>query len=39
MDFGANFLEIIESGLGLPMGGELEYADEETLGSALEGRK
>jgi len=24
---------------GLPMGGELEYADDETLGSALEGRK
>ena len=26
-------------GRGLPAGGELEYADEETLGSALEGRK
>jgi len=26
-------------GRGLPIGGELEYADEETLGSALEGRK
>jgi recombination protein RecR len=24
---------------GLPIGAELEYADEETLGSALEGRK
>lgn len=24
---------------GLPVGGELEYADEETLGSALENRK
>jgi len=24
---------------GLPIGGELEYADDETLGSALEGRK
>ena len=24
---------------GLPVGGELEYADEETLGSAFEGRK
>jgi recombination protein RecR len=24
---------------GLPSGGELEYADEETLGNALEGRK
>lgn len=26
-------------GRGLPIGGELEYADEETLSSALEGRK
>lgn len=26
-------------GRGLPVGGELEYADEETLGSAFEGRK
>lgn len=26
-------------GRGLPIGGELEYADEETLKSALEGRK
>ena len=26
-------------GLGLPKGGELEYADEETLSSAFEGRK
>lgn len=26
-------------GKGLPVGGELEYADEETLSSALEGRK
>jgi len=26
-------------GRGLPFGGELEYADEETLSSALEGRK
>jgi len=26
-------------GRGLPVGAELEYADEETLGSALEGRK
>tara|TARA_B100000686_G_scaffold340497_1_gene416288 strand:- start:959 stop:1303 length:345 start_codon:yes stop_codon:yes gene_type:complete len=24
---------------GLPMGGDLEYADEATLGSALEGRQ
>jgi len=26
-------------GRGLPLGGELEYADDETLGSALDGRK
>lgn len=26
-------------GRGLPLGGELEYADEDTLASALEGRK
>lgn len=26
-------------GRGLPVGGELEYADEETLGAAFEGRK
>ncbi|MFH1780969.1 MAG: recombination mediator RecR [Candidatus Nealsonbacteria bacterium] len=26
-------------GRGLPLGGELEYADEETLSSALDGRK
>jgi recombination protein RecR len=26
-------------GRGLPLGAELEYADEETLGSALDGRK
>ncbi len=26
-------------GRGLPMGGELEYADDDTLGSAFEGRK
>ena len=26
-------------GRGLPLGAELEYADEETLSSALEGRK
>ena len=26
-------------GRGLPIGGEIEYADEETLKSALEGRK
>lgn len=26
-------------GLGLPLGGEIEYADEETITSALEGRR
>jgi recombination protein RecR len=31
--------KITKLGLGLPMGGELEYADEETLSSALQGRK
>jgi len=31
--------KISRLGRGLPVGGELEYADEETLGSALEGRK
>ncbi|MFH1575796.1 MAG: recombination mediator RecR [Candidatus Nealsonbacteria bacterium] len=31
--------KITRLGRGLPMGGELEYADEETLGSALDGRK
>lgn len=31
--------KITRLGRGLPMGAELEYADEETLGSALEGRK
>lgn len=31
--------KITRLGRGLPMGGELEYADEETLISALEGRK
>ncbi len=31
--------KITKLGLGLPLGGELEYADEETLSSALEGRK
>lgn len=30
---------ITRLGRGLPVGGELEYADEETLSSALEGRK
>ena len=32
-------IKITKLGRGLPTGGELEYADEETLGSALEGRK
>lgn len=31
--------KITRLGQGLPMGGELEYADKETLSSALEGRK
>lgn len=31
--------KITQLGRGLPLGGELEYADEETLSSALEGRK
>jgi recombination protein RecR len=31
--------KISRLGRGLPTGGELEYADEETLSSALEGRK
>jgi len=31
--------QITHLGRGLPVGGELEYADEETLSSALEGRK
>ena len=32
-------IKITRLGRGLPVGGELEYADEETLTSALEGRK
>lgn len=31
--------KITSLGRGLPIGGELEYADQETLSSALEGRK
>ncbi|MBU4299299.1 recombination mediator RecR [Patescibacteria group bacterium] len=31
--------KITRLGRGLPVGGELEYADEETLSSAIEGRK
>ncbi len=32
-------IKISRLGRGLPIGGEIEYADEETLKSALEGRK
>ncbi len=32
-------IKITRLGRGLPMGGELEYADEETLKNAFEGRK
>lgn len=32
-------LKITHLGQGLPVGGELEYADDETLESAFEGRK
>lgn len=32
-------IKITRLGRGLPIGGELEYADEETLSSALENRK
>ncbi len=35
-DFGK---KITKLGRGLPTGGELEYADEETLGAAFEGRR
>jgi len=31
--------KVTHLGRGLPVGGELEYADEETLASAFEGRK
>jgi|SRR3989344_3910389 len=34
-----NPVRITRLGRGLPLGGELEYADEETLSSAFEGRK
>lgn len=34
-----NLPKITHLGLGLPVGGELEYADEETLENAFEGRK
>jgi recombination protein RecR len=36
---GGRLIKITRLGRGLPMGAELEYADEETLGAALEGRK
>ena len=32
-------IKITRLGQGLPVGGELEYADEETLSSALQGRR
>lgn len=32
-------VKITRLAIGLPLGGELEYADEETLGSAIENRK
>jgi len=32
-------IKVTRLGRGLPVGGELEYADKETLKSALEGRK
>jgi recombination protein RecR len=32
-------IKITRLGRGLPIGGEIEYADEETLSSALESRK
>ncbi len=32
-------IKITRLGRGLPVGGELEYADEETLSSAFEGKK
>ncbi|MDD5750755.1 MAG: recombination mediator RecR [Candidatus Pacebacteria bacterium] len=32
-------IKITRLGQGLPVGGEIEYADEETITSALEGRK
>ncbi len=32
-------LRLTRIGLGLPVGAELEYADEVTIGKALEGRR
>ena len=46
-DFGASLVEkelkpltkkVTRLGRGLPTGGEIEFADDETLGSSLEGR-
>ncbi len=34
-----NGVKISQLGIGLPLGGELEYADEETLTSAIDNRK
>lgn len=39
MPEGKELPKITRLGRGLPVGGELEYADEETLASAFEGRK
>ena len=36
---GRQVIKTTRLGRGLPVGGELEYADEETLSSALEGRR
>jgi recombination protein RecR len=36
---GETDVAVTRIGLGLPMGGSLEYADEITLGKAIEGRK
>ena len=35
----SNKIKITRLGLGLPTGGEIEYADNETIKKALEGRK
>jgi len=32
-------VKLTQLGRGLPVGGEIEYADQETITSALEGRK
>lgn len=36
---GAKTFSITQLGLGLPIGGEIEYADNETITSAFQGRK